>query len=76
MLAGKTLLYGDAAPGRPYRVRLNANGRAAALRGSEPTEFEHIVRSAEKEKNAGRKSVLLRILDRKGDVRSAAKPVY
>jgi hypothetical protein len=76
MLAGKTLLYGDAAPGRPYRVRLNANGRAAALRGSEPTEFEHIVRSAEKEKNAGRKSVLLRILDRKGDVRSAATPVY
>jgi len=40
MLAGKTLLYGDAAPGQPYRVRLNANGTAAALQGSEPTEFD------------------------------------
>jgi len=40
------------------------------------SSLEHIVRSAEKVKNAGRKSVLLRILDRKGDVRSAATPVY
>jgi CubicO group peptidase (beta-lactamase class C family) len=40
MLAGKTLLYGDAAPGGPYRVRLNTDGTAAALRGSEPTEFD------------------------------------
>lgn len=40
------------------------------------SSLEHIVRSAEKAKNAGRKSVLLRILDGKGDVRSAATPVY
>jgi CubicO group peptidase (beta-lactamase class C family) len=40
MLAGKTLLYGDAVRGGPYRVRLNADGTAAALRGSEPTEFD------------------------------------
>jgi hypothetical protein len=40
MLTGKTLLYGHAAPGGPYRVRLNADGTAAALRGSEPTEFD------------------------------------
>ena len=40
MLTGKTLLYGDVAPGGPYRVRLNADGTAAALRGKEPAEFD------------------------------------
>jgi hypothetical protein len=40
MLTGKTLLYGDAAPGGPYRVRLNTDGTAAVLRGKEPTEFD------------------------------------
>ena len=40
ILTGKTLLYGDVVPGGPYRVRLNADGTAAALRGKEPTEFD------------------------------------
>jgi CubicO group peptidase (beta-lactamase class C family) len=37
-LTGKTLLYGEAATAGPYRVRLNADGTAAFLRGREPTE--------------------------------------
>jgi CubicO group peptidase (beta-lactamase class C family) len=40
MLAGKTLLYNDAAMHGPYRIRLNADGSAAVLRGSEPTELD------------------------------------
>jgi hypothetical protein len=38
MLAGKTLLYGDTAMHGPYRLRLNADGSAVVLRGSEPAE--------------------------------------
>ncbi len=40
MLAGKTLLYGEAAMHGPYRIRLNADGSAAVLRGSEPAELD------------------------------------
>jgi CubicO group peptidase (beta-lactamase class C family) len=39
-LPGKTLLYGHAAAGGPYRIRLNADGRAVVLKGSEPTELD------------------------------------
>jgi len=40
MLAGKTILYGDAAMHGPYRIRLNTDGSAAVLRGSEPAELD------------------------------------
>jgi CubicO group peptidase (beta-lactamase class C family) len=40
MLTGKTLLYGDAAARGPHRIRLNADGTAAVLRGKEPTELD------------------------------------
>lgn len=40
MLAGKTLLYGETAKPGPYRIRLNTDGSAAVLRGSEPTEID------------------------------------
>lgn len=40
MLAGKTLLYGDAAMHGPFRVRLNTDGSAAVLRGNEPVELD------------------------------------
>ena len=40
MLSGKTLLFGEAAMHGPYRMRLNADGSATALRGHEPIEFD------------------------------------
>jgi CubicO group peptidase (beta-lactamase class C family) len=39
-LTGKTLLYGEAAARGPHRIRLNADGTAAVLRGKEPTELD------------------------------------
>ena len=39
-LTGKTLLYGEAATRGPYRIRLNADGSAAALRGREAIQFD------------------------------------
>jgi CubicO group peptidase (beta-lactamase class C family) len=40
MLTGKTLLYGEADPRGPTRIRLNADGTAAVLRGKEPVELD------------------------------------
>lgn len=40
LLAGKTLRFGDDASGGPYRIRLNSDGSAAALRGVEPVQFD------------------------------------
>ena len=40
LLTGKTLLYGEAATRGPYRIRLNADGTAAFLRGREPVEVD------------------------------------
>jgi CubicO group peptidase (beta-lactamase class C family) len=40
LLPGKTLLYGEGATGGPYRVRLNADGTAAALKGREPVQYD------------------------------------
>jgi len=40
MLTGKTLLYGEADARGPTRMRLNADGTAAVLRGNEPTELD------------------------------------
>jgi CubicO group peptidase (beta-lactamase class C family) len=40
ILPGKTLLYGETADQGPYRMRLNADGSAAVLRGRESTEFD------------------------------------
>ena len=39
-LPGKTLLYGETARGGPYRMRLNADGSAAALRGHDRLQFD------------------------------------
>jgi CubicO group peptidase (beta-lactamase class C family) len=40
ILPGKTLIYGDTASQGPYRIRLNADGSAVALRGRELTELD------------------------------------
>ena len=40
LLPGKTLLLGEDAIGGPYRVRLNADGTAAALKGREPVQYD------------------------------------
>jgi CubicO group peptidase (beta-lactamase class C family) len=40
ILPGKTLLYGERADQGPYRMRLNADGSAVALRGAELVEFD------------------------------------
>jgi CubicO group peptidase (beta-lactamase class C family) len=40
LLAGKTLRFGDDATGGPYRIRLNSDGSAAALRGIESVQFD------------------------------------
>jgi CubicO group peptidase (beta-lactamase class C family) len=40
MLMGKTLLYGEANATGPYRIRLNLDGSAAFLRGSERVEAD------------------------------------
>jgi CubicO group peptidase (beta-lactamase class C family) len=40
LLAGKTLLYGIDASQGPYRIRLNADGSAAVLRGRDRAEFD------------------------------------
>ena len=40
LLAGKILRFGDNATGGPYRIRLNTDGSAAALRGIEPVQFD------------------------------------
>jgi hypothetical protein len=40
MLTGKTLLYGEADPRGPTRIRLNADGTASVLRGKEPIELD------------------------------------
>jgi hypothetical protein len=40
MLPGKTLLYGEAAPPGPHRIRIGADGRFAYLRGRQPTEVD------------------------------------
>jgi hypothetical protein len=40
IVPGKTLLFGDGAMHGPYRVRLNRDGSAVALRGREPTELD------------------------------------
>jgi CubicO group peptidase (beta-lactamase class C family) len=40
MLTGKTLLYGEADARGPTRIRLNADGSAAVLRGKAPTELD------------------------------------
>ena len=39
-LADKTLQFGDDAIGGPYRIRLNSDGSAAALRGAEAMQFD------------------------------------
>jgi len=40
ILPGKTLLYGETASAGPYRMRLNADGSAAALRGHDRIQFD------------------------------------
>jgi CubicO group peptidase (beta-lactamase class C family) len=40
LLAGKILRYGHEIAGGPYRIRLNTDGSAAALRGVEPVQFD------------------------------------
>jgi CubicO group peptidase (beta-lactamase class C family) len=40
ILPGKTLLYGETANLGPYRIKLNADGSAAILRGREQTEVD------------------------------------
>jgi hypothetical protein len=62
MLTGKTLLHGDAVPGGPYRVRLNADGTAAVLRGKERTEFDTGTWNVREKNSAasGRRSNLVR----------------
>jgi CubicO group peptidase (beta-lactamase class C family) len=40
MVSGRTLLYGETANQGPYRWRLNADGNATVLRGSDLTEIE------------------------------------
>jgi hypothetical protein len=40
ILPGKTLVYGETASQGPYRIRLNADGSAVALRGRELTELD------------------------------------
>lgn len=40
ILPGKTLLYGETARDGPYRMRLNADGSAAVLRGHDRIQFD------------------------------------
>ena len=40
VLSGKTLRFGDGIENGPILIRLNADGSAAALRGTEPTQFD------------------------------------
>jgi CubicO group peptidase (beta-lactamase class C family) len=39
-VAGKTLLYGEAASSGPYRIHLDPDGSAAALRGRDPIRYD------------------------------------
>jgi CubicO group peptidase (beta-lactamase class C family) len=39
-LPGKTLFYGETANEGPYRIRLNADGTATALKGREPVQYD------------------------------------
>jgi len=40
LVAGKILRFGDNATEGPYRIRLNTDGSAAALRGIAPVQFD------------------------------------
>ena len=40
LLSGKTLVIGESASDGPYRIRLNAEGTAAALKGPEPVQYD------------------------------------
>jgi hypothetical protein len=40
LLPGKTLIVGEGASEGPYRIRLNADGAATALKGREPVQYD------------------------------------
>lgn len=40
LLPGKTLIVGEQAIEGPYRIRLNADGTAAAMKGREPVQYD------------------------------------
>jgi CubicO group peptidase (beta-lactamase class C family) len=40
LLPGKTLLYGEGANGGPFRIRLDPDGNAAALKGRDPEQYD------------------------------------
>ena len=40
LFPGKTLIFGDMAPGGPFRMRLDHDGSAVLLKGPEDTPFD------------------------------------